>query len=232
MSALYKVSFRAEPITTTTDQVFEALYDAIVALQLPPGSKVSEADIASQMNVSRQPVRDAFFRLSELGFLSIRPQRATLVTKISIEKVQQATFIRAALELACLEEAISKVTDEALGELDDIIRLQAQAVKAKDGSLFHELDDKFHSKLCQIGGRAHVWTLIREQKAHMDRVRFLSLPFSSNIAYNEHQLVMSAIRERSQKTAKELMRAHLERILTILHQLRDENAEYFEDTDS
>ena len=233
MSALSQVSLRAAPVTTTTtDQVFEALYDAIVSFKLPPGTKMSEAEIATQMDVSRQPVRDAFFRLSELGFLLIRPQRATLVTKISVEAVRQATFVRTALELACLEEAINNLTDDTLAELDGILAQQAIAVETKDSSLFHELDDGFHSKLCQIANRTYVWTLIKEQKAHMDRVRFLSLPFSLNIAYDEHQLVMQAIRERSQKKGKQLMRAHLERIQKILHEIRDQNTEYFEEIGS
>lgn len=71
------------PATSATEQVFQSLYAAVVTLKLLPGTKVSEAEVARQMDVSRQPVRDAFFRLSELGFLTIRPQRATLISRIS-----------------------------------------------------------------------------------------------------------------------------------------------------
>ena len=46
------------------DQVFEALYRQVVTLALPPGSRLSEAEVARAAGVSRQPVRDAFFRLS------------------------------------------------------------------------------------------------------------------------------------------------------------------------
>ena len=68
-----------EPIarTSVTDQVFEALYRKVLLVELPPGTKLSELDVARQLGVSRQPVRDAFFRLSKLGFLQIQPQRAT-----------------------------------------------------------------------------------------------------------------------------------------------------------
>ena len=62
---------------TVTDQIFELLYERVVNLSLPPGAKLSEAEVAAQMGVSRQPVRDAFYRLSQLGFIQIRPQRAT-----------------------------------------------------------------------------------------------------------------------------------------------------------
>ncbi|CAN0581890.1 unnamed protein product, partial [Ectocarpus sp. 12 AP-2014] len=57
------------PPISATDQVFDTIYRAIVSLDLPPGAKISEVDIAGRFAVSRQPVRDAFFRLSKLGFL-------------------------------------------------------------------------------------------------------------------------------------------------------------------
>ncbi|KUP92024.1 GntR family transcriptional regulator [Tritonibacter horizontis] len=215
--------------TTTTDQAFEALYEAIVSFELPPGTKVSEIEIAKQMEISRQPVRDAFFRLSKLGFLLIRPQRATLITKISVEAVEQAAFVRLALELACVSEAIQKMDDAGLAQIDEVIARQQQAVQQKDGAAFHIWDDRFHRTICEIIGRAHVWELIRGNKAHVDRVRFLSLPFSLDIALNEHIGIRDALAAKDETRARDLMRAHLLRILRILGQIRDENAEFFED---
>ncbi|WP_375173473.1 GntR family transcriptional regulator [Pseudooceanicola sp.] len=228
MATLSLATIQSTPVTTT-DQVFEALYAAIVSFELPPGTKVSEADIAKQMDVSRQPVRDAFFRLSKLGFLAIRPQRATLITKISVEAVQQAAFIRMALELACVTEAIKYMDADAMRRIDEVLAGQKKAVEDKDGSAFHALDDAFHRTICEIGGRAHVWNVIREYKAHVDRVRYLSLPFSLDIAFNEHLGIRDAFAARDDETARALMRAHLERILRIMDQIRDENTEFFED---
>ena len=89
-----------EPVQrpSVTDAIFEELHRQILALDLPPGTKMSEVDVARIMGVSRQPVRDAFYRLSTLGFLTIRPQRATVVSAISETAVMQARFIRSAIE--------------------------------------------------------------------------------------------------------------------------------------
>ena len=64
---------------SVADSVFDELHRQILTLELQPGSKISEADVAKALGVSRQPVRDAFYRLSKLGFLSMRPQVATTV---------------------------------------------------------------------------------------------------------------------------------------------------------
>jgi len=192
---------------------------------------MSEAEVASQFSVSRQPVRDAFFRLSELGFLLIRPQRATVVTKMSKIALEQAAFVRCALEKACLAEAMEKMTEDDLARLEDILSQQKRAVDAADQQTFHELDDAFHSCLCDIAGREHVWGLIKEHKSHVDRARFLSLPFSLEITFGEHMSVFEAIRDKDSGSAKTLMGLHLNRIVRILPHIQNQNGAFFEESE-
>ena len=90
---------------TSADIVFETLYDRIVSLGLMPGEKMSEADIAEQFGVSRQPVRDAFNRLGNMNLLLIQPQRATLVRKFSISDIAASRFVRLAVELEIAKTA-------------------------------------------------------------------------------------------------------------------------------
>ena len=52
---------------SVTDQVYDALYERVIDLTLPPGARLSEAEVATQMGVSRQPVRDAFYRVLTPG---------------------------------------------------------------------------------------------------------------------------------------------------------------------
>lgn len=217
------------PLTSTTDQVFDAMYRAIINLDLPPGSKVSEADVSKQLGVSRQPVRDAFFRLSDQGFLVIRPQRATLITKISEQAVQHATFVRIALEVACVVVATRVATKEDINKLKGIVDAQKAANDKDDREGFHDLDDAFHKCICEIAGHPDVWTLIREQKAHMDRVRFLSLSQGGQLAYDEHLRLLAAIEAGDEKIAEEKLRDHLQRIVRILPEIRADHDQYFED---
>ena len=102
---------------SAADQIFAALYRQVVTLELPPGSRLSEAEVARRMGVSRQPVRDAFWRLSQLGFLTIRPQRATTVSPISERSVEQARFIRTALEVETVRLAVERRDEAALAAL-------------------------------------------------------------------------------------------------------------------
>lgn len=220
---------RAGVSRTTTQEVFDTLYREIVTFELEPGAKMSEAEIARRMDVSRQPVRDAFFRLSRLGFLKVRPQRATLVTRISESDVLQAAFVRQALEIACLKDAIKNASASDFAHLHASLATQKERVEAAELEQFHELDDNFHRTICQISGHPYVWPLIEEKKAHMDRVRFLSLPAGRFVAYEQHIEIVEAMESGDVETSVERLSVHLGRIRDILADVRDAHPQYFDD---
>ncbi|MGG7516755.1 GntR family transcriptional regulator [Allorhizobium undicola] len=220
-------AFEIERQPSVTDQVFELLYRQVVELQLLPGSKLSEVEVARQMGVSRQPVRDAFYRLSQQGFLLIRPQRATVVTHISEQGVLQARFIRTALEMETVRAAAGRLTVQEIGQLRHLVERQAEALDAGDKMRFHELDDEFHRQICVFSGHEFAWTLIRESKAHMDRVRYLSLSFGARSAFDDHLDIMAALEAGDGEKAAAQMRLHLSRLLSIISRVRETHGQYF-----
>lgn len=215
-------------VPSVTDLVFAELYNRVVGLDLLPGTKLSEAEVAKQMGVSRQPVRDAFYRLSQQGFLLIRPQRATVVTPISVEAVHRARFIRTALELETVRAAMANIRPEHFGELGDLIGEQEKAAARDDRAGFHALDDSFHNRICEIAGQGHVWALIRDHKAHMDRVRYLSLENGARLAMEDHVSILEAVRAGDEVAAVARMRSHLGRIAGIIDDIRAAHGAYFD----
>jgi GntR family transcriptional regulator, rspAB operon transcriptional repressor len=214
---------------TVTDLVFAELYNRVITLDLPPGTRLSEADVSRQLGVSRQPVRDAFYRLSHLGFLEIRPQRATLVTRISTRSVREARFLRTALEIETVRVASERFGPAEVAALEDLLLAQKLAIAADDRRGFHALDDELHRTICALAHLPFAWDLIQTQKAHMDRVRFLSLGFASEQAYEDHVALVAAIGASDAARAVALMRIHLGRIEGLIEQIRDEHRAYFQD---
>lgn len=214
---------------SVADQVFETLYAKVLSLELTPGTKLSEADVAKQLDVSRQPVRDAFYRLAQQGFLNIRPQRATVVSQISARDISKAKFIRTALEVETLRRACAQFTDAQIDALEALLPRQQAAIDAQDKALFHLLDDQFHRQICDELGLSFTWDVIREMKAHTDRVRYQSLSFASQSAHDEHQLIVNALRARDPQRAEVEIRAHLSKIDVILQRLRQQNHAWFQE---
>lgn len=214
---------------SVTDLVFDALYRQVVELKIEPGTKISEAEVSKLMGVSRQPVRDAFYRLSQLGFLLVRPQRATVVTHISPKAVCEAAFMRTAIELETVRAAALAMDSKECAELEALIEEQTKAIEAGDRVLFHELDDRFHKCICEIAGHGYAWKLIRDFKAHMDRVRYLSLASSADRALNDHIALMDAMKRKDEQAIRDIIREHLSRITTIIEPLKETHGAYFID---
>lgn len=218
------------PQPTVADQVFDVLQHRILRLELPPLTRISEAEVASKMGVSRQPVREAFKRLAKLGFLNIRPQSSTTVSLISEEAVLRARFIRTALEVHTCRTACDRLTDEGLSALAALIEEQKAAIDAQDKDRFHALDDQFHREICARSGVGYVWDLIQESKAHMDRIRMLSLTTSSQQhALVEHVAIHDALSARDPDAAADAMTRHLSRILVLIEEVKAESHSWFTD---
>lgn len=214
---------------SSTEQVFEVLYKQVLSLELPPGAKLSEAETAKTLGVSRQPVRDAFFRLSQLGFLLIQPQKATRVTSIRVQDIRKARFIRTAIEIEVMRRAVAVLNDADFIDLRAILLEQKQAIDADKPRTFHRLDDQFHQLICERAGVAFVWEQVLENKAHTDRVRFLSLAEGSERAWQDHVKIVDSLQARDADAAVQAMRDHLSKIEDIIEQLRVVNHDWFSD---
>ena len=218
-------------LPTVADQVFEALQKRILTLELPPRQKISEAEVGRKMGVSRQPVREAFKRLAKMDFLTIRPQSGTMVSLISEEAVRRAHFIRSALEIHTCRTACDTLTEDGRAALADLIAQQQAAIDARDPSRFHRLDDEFHQRICALAGVGYVWDVIHDCKAHMDRIRMLSLnPSSQRLAMEEHVALLAAICARDKDAAAAAMTKHLSRILILIEEVKAQNHSWFKDS--
>lgn len=200
-------------------------------MSIPPGEMLSEKEVALRLGVSRQPVREAFIKLAEAGLLRILPQRGTQVVKISRQAVEDARFVREAVECAVVREAARRADETALAELSACIAEQGRVVRAKDGATLFALDEAFHRLLAQAAGRPSAWRVVEDAKPQMDRVRFLDMAdaIPMRIVYDQHVCILAALCARDGDAAEAAMRAHLTEILHSLPSLSLSHPELFEE---
>ncbi|WP_246504923.1 GntR family transcriptional regulator [Microvirga antarctica] len=211
-------------------RVAVALRQAIVSMQLSPGEMLSEQDLAQRFGVSRSPVREAFIKLSQSGLVRVLPQRGTLVVKISRAAVEDARFIREAVECAVVREAALKSTPLLLAGLTDSIARQKRAMRTLTTSEFLALDEEFHRLLAECAGRPAAWDMIEDVKPQMDRVRFLDMAQGSQRSrvIAQHVTIVDAIKARDAVEAVNAMQRHLSEILLSLPEMAEKYPELFE----
>lgn len=216
---------------TNAGDVFDYLHGEIVSLRLLPGTRISEVEIAKQFDVSRQPVREAFIRLSNLGLLLVRPQRATVVRKFSSQDIMRARFIRTAVECEVLREACKIQSKQVMPRLEKNLSDQKRALDANDVDRFHSYDYDFHRLLCRAADRDYVFETIAENKARVDRLCVLSLsePATMDELLHDHQEIYNALVAGEEERVITTIRRHLSRLDDTIRAIRKSHAAFFED---
>lgn len=212
-------------------QVFDALRELIVSLELPPGTVLPRAELADRYGVSQTPVRDALMKLGEEGLVEIYPQHATVVSRIDTVAALQAHFLRRSLELEIVRELASR--DDAgltplLAALREQIVRQTRALAAKDYAGFTAADREFHRALYDAAGVGELFQLMRQRSGHVDRLRRLHLPArgKAQAVVRDHKTIVDAIESRQPDAAQAALRAHLAGTLTFVDEVRRQHPEW------
>ena len=215
---------------TSVDAVFDYLHEEILSLNLRPGDKISEAEIAAQFGVSRQPVRDAFSRLANEDLLLIRPQRATEVKRFSMREIKKSRFVRTAVEKEVLLCASLHCDASGAAMLDAAIAEQEEAVATKNVEKFGLLDYEFHKSLCKIAQADFAFDVILNEKSKVDRLCMLGLSKDARMPdlVDDHRGIAAAVKSNDPERAIEIGMFHLSRLDETIERISDTNANYFD----
>jgi DNA-binding GntR family transcriptional regulator len=213
----------------TRVQIYAALRDAIVRGQLEPGQQLSENTLAAEMGVSRTPIREGLSLLREDRLVETVPQLGSFVARVDPAAIADAQFIRESLECAAIRISAQVAGEADIAALEENLRGQERAIAKIDLDAFYLLDDSFHRSLCDLSGHRTVWTVSERAKAHLNRVRRLSLGMPNYLEemLAEHRLVLDALAAHDSDNAEKHLRDHLRQVLREVPRMREEHPDYF-----
>lgn len=214
---------------STRTQVYTVLRRAIVSLELLPGQALSENELAARYSVSRTPVREALIRLADDGLVEVVPQLGTFVSRISVADVVEIQFIRETLERASLPHAIKRVSTADEKKLRRLLDEQEEAELEGDLQHWFSTDESIHRTLLEIGGHPKIWPIVASAKAHLDRVRMLTLPDPALLRelHGQHREIVESVISKDRRQADQVLKQHLRLAVELLEALEDEHPDYF-----
>lgn len=203
-------------------QVYELLREAILALELTPGTVLSRTQIAAQFRISQTPVRDALMRLDKEGLVEIYPQHATVVSPIDVEHAQQALFLRRSLELEIVRALALDTPASLAASLTRAIAEQEAAAGLGDFEAFSVMDQRFHKAMYEAAGLYDLWLLVGSRSGHIDRLRRLHLPTPGKAQdiLQGHRRILAAICAGNPTDAQQHLRDHLSGTLAHIDEIR------------
>jgi DNA-binding GntR family transcriptional regulator len=144
---------------STSVVIAERLTDRIVDGSFRPGEQINEAQVASQLHVSRGPVREALQRLVQEGLLISRPNRGVFVRELTASDVAEIYAAREVIECAAAEVIVARTSGErskTAAELEAIVDRMVPLIAAEDWPQVSRLDLAFHSRLVEASGNTRL----------------------------------------------------------------------------
>ncbi len=221
---------RAKKASSISNTVYDLLYKNIVNLNLPPGTTISEKEIAEKLNVSRTPVREAFIKLSQEALVNIIPQKGTIVSRIDLARVQEERFLRESLEFSVVDLFVKSKTDSGLLKMNQMIEKQKKALKNLEILEFINYDDEFHRIMFEETNKLLCYNLIKSFSSHYRRIRYLSLKIE-NIPANvisQHEDLVQALKENNSAKAQSILRKHIQKLIFEKEEIFTVYPDYFQ----
>ena len=203
--------------------VYDALIDLIVGGELPPGQHMVETDLARQLGVSRQPIREALHRMEAEGWVDLRPSQGAFVHVPTNSEVDELLDVRALLEAetARLAAASSSPARSAqLARLREICRAGEAAAEADDFGRAVAANNAFHAEIAVIGGNAVLAELADIVGRRVQWYYRMVAPARGHGSWTEHAEMIDAIEAGDPDRAQAMARRHTERTRQAYHRPR------------
>jgi DNA-binding GntR family transcriptional regulator len=193
------------------DRAVEALRDRILAGEFAGGERLGEVELATELGVSRTPVRQALMQLAAEGLVEIAANRGARVIARSSSELEYVFELRARLEGLAAHRAATRATDEQLDTLDAMAYEIADYIDSRDLEMITKLNSRFHGTLIEIAesatlatsvaGLVHASVMARTQSSFDDAAFRRSA--------NHHIEIVAALRANDGAWAESVMHSHL-----------------------
>lgn len=194
------------------EQAYDALRQAIIGLELPPGYRLVERELIERLGVSRTTVREALRELESEGLVTVIPQRGAVVATLSAREAADLYEARVAIEALVVRRFVERAPDAAVADLRAAVE-EFTALSERGGDIGQMLaaKDRFYDVLVQGAGSPPLQQLLGSLQARVRQLRATSLSQDGRPrrAAEELRDLVDAIAERDVAAAEKLCSAHV-----------------------
>ena len=213
---------------SSKEYAMRVIRENIISLELEPGTSISANELASEIPVSRGPIRQALSELSKIGIVEVYPQSGCKISMIDYTVVEEARFLRNTLECAIVKEACQVAEAVNILRLQENVNLQKFYMENHKTEELLEMDNEFHKYLFQFTNKIEIYNLMKNFDIHFDRIRSVSIRSVKNLKIVEdHEKILDCIRNSDEEEASKIMNIHLMRDKIDKEELKEKYGRYF-----
>jgi phosphonate utilization transcriptional regulator len=199
---------RTRSLASAVQQEIERM---ILAGELAPGTKLTEAWLSEKLGVSRGPIREAFRMLEEAGLVRQEKNRGAFVRDIPVEEAIEIFDLRAVMDELVGRTVATTLTPEQGRQLKSLVEQMEQAARADDADAYHLLNLQFHDRLVEFAGNRKMAAIYRKLVKELALFRRRNLAQQQALPHSvaEHRQILKAIQSGDAEAAGRAMFAHV-----------------------
>ncbi|WP_347268467.1 GntR family transcriptional regulator [Paracoccus sp. (in: a-proteobacteria)] len=204
---------QVRPRKTLAQEVADELKEAIISTKIALGETLSEERVATQMGVSRTPVREAFSILQHQGLLTVLPRRGSVVFRPDARDIKMLVDFRRQMELGAAKLAMQNAPEATTEALQATIERMDQARRDDKLLAYTQADDVFHRTFfdhCANPYYTQAYDLISGRISALRAHLSVPLQIYRTRAYDEHLAMGKAAAEREEDRLIAILSEHIE----------------------
>lgn len=199
----------AKPVRTTAKlHAFNQLQQWIIDGTLQPQEKLNDLELAKALGVSRTPIRESLQLLESQGFVSMQPGRATQVTAVETEDINNLLPPLAVLQALAAELAIPNIDEATLQLLEGKNKQFAEALHANEFSAALKVDEEFHQIIVDSANNPYIHSMVEMLQAHVRRLFYYEKIILREHSIEQHAEIIKLLREKDAQKLAETMRSN------------------------
>ena len=206
--------------------VFQTLRTAILKGELKPGERLMELQLASQLGVSRTPIREAIRMLEQEGLAKTIPRKGAEVAGMTAKDMEDVLHVRGALEELAVSTSCKKITDEEIGELKTGMEAFVESTKQTDVVQIAQADVNFHDIIYRAADNPKLLSILNNlyEQMYRYRVEYLKDAEIYPRLIDEHQRIFDALVARDEEAVVLILRTHLKNQADAVRRIIEEQA--------
>lgn len=191
------------------EKVAAELRKAILSRQMQEGEVLSLDSVATQLNVSAMPVREAFQILARDGLIQLRKNKGAVVLGITETYIKEHYQLRAILESSAAALAADPEAD--ISEIESVYEEAAEALLEGNLRQYTDLNRAFHSEIWTAAGNQKMKNMISELWNGLSMGSMVSEEDYAKVSIKEHEKILKAIQKHDKEAAQKTMYDHIMR---------------------
>lgn len=195
------------------EQIEKEVRSAIIKGRFQPGERLIESTIATEMGVSRAPVREVLSALEREGLVVNIPRRGNFVVDFTNKDIDEIYSFRLLLEIGAMRRAMERCTPQDLDNLQRLVDdLDEAMVRQDDNESITNLDMYFHEYICSLADHSRLystWKSIRMQTQLLIGVTSKTHYRYPHEPAQWHQTILNAFKTKDLVTAEKKLSEHI-----------------------